>query len=562
MNLETLNSALRSLITAPELRAVLIDGPWGAGKTYFAKKFAAEKSKVITEAGLRFAYVSLFGASSLAEVRSRLAISYGKGIGWKAAAEKFELPKQILGCDIGSLGKFAKDILEDLSINKLFVCLDDLERAEHKLDVTEVLGLVSELTQDRGCKVLLLLNSRELQRPDRLKAYTEKVFDLELAFNPRPDEVIQIGLQDPKWAAAALPAFQRADYPNIRIMQRVQWVLNEIKALGADIPPTLWAKLVNQAAIICICHYRHRALFGGTLEPMLSWSTVGHLVQQEIYGRSDEKTAPVPWKALLEKFDYDPEPYDGCIIALLQSGTLAPDSTLAAIREAKERDEENSVAGKHAAIWAKYRANFLCTGDDFADELTAFLREHSGKIHSTELLQDCEMLLRTRDTEEARTLAKKCMTPAVEKTPPSRRAAAYESYTHLLKSGVIRGIPFKANERPKTLAELFRKMTDVDGVDPRAFQEFALYPTAELRDVLLTYSEDDIFRRIQIFFETLPMLPDEKARYPAQQAMNRALNAVAKGKPFHKMRIDAAFKKELRHAYHPVPRRPKSSNQQ
>ena len=42
------------------------------------------------------------------------------------------------------------------------VCIDDLERSGADLNIKDVFGLVSYLKEQRGCKVVLLLNDEEL----------------------------------------------------------------------------------------------------------------------------------------------------------------------------------------------------------------------------------------------------------------------------------------------------------------------------------------------------------------------------------------------------------------
>lgn len=123
--LVTITSAFRTLITTPELRAIVVDGPWGAGKTYFVKKFAADNTELIEDKKLRFAYVSL--SASLAEVRSRVCLT---GDGWQKAAAKIKVPGTFFGFDFGNIGSVAKEIIEDRFLRNLFVCIDDMERAD------------------------------------------------------------------------------------------------------------------------------------------------------------------------------------------------------------------------------------------------------------------------------------------------------------------------------------------------------------------------------------------------------------------------------------------------
>jgi hypothetical protein len=60
----------------------------------------------------------------------------------------------------------------------------DLERRDDKVPVKDVFGLISELTEERGCKCLLILNSERLEKQDSedFRTMEEKVFDLRLEY--------------------------------------------------------------------------------------------------------------------------------------------------------------------------------------------------------------------------------------------------------------------------------------------------------------------------------------------------------------------------------------------
>ena len=59
---------------------------------------------------------------------------------------------------------------------------------------------------------------------ENLKRYAAKVFDLELTFKPRPEEVVSIALPKVEWANAALPTFQRVNACAIRYPPRSAFV--------------------------------------------------------------------------------------------------------------------------------------------------------------------------------------------------------------------------------------------------------------------------------------------------------------------------------------------------
>ena len=124
--------------------AVLVNGPWGIGKTFLLKEFL----KPIAAGGLKYVYVSLYGLTSFDEIddaifRAMYPLLENKGI-------------QLTGRAAKALGKFfridldlgAKDILNKANAD-VFV-FDDLERCN--IPVSRVLGLHQRVRRARGPK--------------------------------------------------------------------------------------------------------------------------------------------------------------------------------------------------------------------------------------------------------------------------------------------------------------------------------------------------------------------------------------------------------------------------
>lgn len=80
--------------------------------------------------------------------------------------------------------------------NRVIVCLDDFERKGAKLSNTDVLGLVTYLKEERDCKVVLLLNDMKLDDRKTFDNYLEKVVDLDLRFEPTPEEIANIAIPE------------------------------------------------------------------------------------------------------------------------------------------------------------------------------------------------------------------------------------------------------------------------------------------------------------------------------------------------------------------------------
>jgi len=221
MNITNLKEKLENIFKINEPIVILINGKWGVGKTYFWHKFKKELTDKKT------AYVSLFGKEKIADIRTDIflqVMSKNERIvnKTKDLFKGIKTPFIDISTLIASLGSQEfKDII---------VCFDDFERLS-LIKLKEVLGLISELKEQKRCKIVMILNEEELNGEDRktLSKYKEKIVDYEFNYAPSPSESLAI-LQN------KLTAFK--DYPlekyliehkvnNIRIIRRIINALND-----------------------------------------------------------------------------------------------------------------------------------------------------------------------------------------------------------------------------------------------------------------------------------------------------------------------------------------------
>ena len=112
---KTVTHAFASLAKDEYLLSIALSGAWGTGKTYLVKKFTEAHGETLQRAKLKFAYVSLFGVQSLAEVRTRLAaaaIETESRVSLSTLGKKLILKGLISGeaggFDISKVGDIAK----------------------------------------------------------------------------------------------------------------------------------------------------------------------------------------------------------------------------------------------------------------------------------------------------------------------------------------------------------------------------------------------------------------------------------------------------------------------
>lgn len=149
--------------------AVMIDGDWGSGKTYFLTHSLLkimENIDVGKDKTRKYAYVSLYGAKSIDEVSKEIVFQcFGKKHKKKMETVDtvMETASNILTASLGAVNidlSKIKETLAKIDINNWIICFDDLERCY--LPINEILGYINRLVEHNNCKVIVLANEKEI----------------------------------------------------------------------------------------------------------------------------------------------------------------------------------------------------------------------------------------------------------------------------------------------------------------------------------------------------------------------------------------------------------------
>ncbi|MDM1492085.1 P-loop NTPase fold protein [Acinetobacter indicus] len=163
--------------------AVLLNGAWGSGKTWFVKKYLEKKE----DQGKKICYVSLNGIAKTSLIDEAIFKSIHPILGSKGAKLAGQILKGTLKATVkidldgdsksdGSIsGGIPKIELPDyLKINDNFILVfDDLERCELKKE--EVLGYINYFVEQEGIKTLIVSNEEEIKDNDEYARKKEKL---------------------------------------------------------------------------------------------------------------------------------------------------------------------------------------------------------------------------------------------------------------------------------------------------------------------------------------------------------------------------------------------------
>ncbi|TXI04647.1 MAG: hypothetical protein E6Q76_12135 [Rhizobium sp.] len=247
MTVAIARAVLERFLTSSESEVLALTGAWGVGKTFAwnaALKDAALRSQIKRP---QYCYVSLFGLKTINDLRLALFSKLmdtsiiGKDVTLKVVNEEWlALGKaQVRGWLArlrpianaapkgGATISVAIDTFAPYFVKDALICLDDLERTE--INVADVLGLISELKEERNCKIALLFNFDKLDGKTKYREYKEKVVDYEVVYAPTVAESTSLVFPaDLEHRELVERTVAELEIVNVRVLRRMVHVLNRI----------------------------------------------------------------------------------------------------------------------------------------------------------------------------------------------------------------------------------------------------------------------------------------------------------------------------------------------
>ncbi|NIJ45544.1 hypothetical protein FHR24_002012 [Wenyingzhuangia heitensis] len=170
MNTENIKVIIKNYFEEQNTQyAILINGNWGSGKTFFWKN---ELSKVAENKKYKTIYISLNGIAEIQEIEKKL---FQKIIPFieKKENKKLNNGLKIFGNSANILAKFfTKSNFTDLfkgigfldffDFSKYVICFDDLERCQ--IPIQEILGFINNYTEHKYLKTIIFADEKNINK--------------------------------------------------------------------------------------------------------------------------------------------------------------------------------------------------------------------------------------------------------------------------------------------------------------------------------------------------------------------------------------------------------------
>lgn len=260
-----------------------------------------------------------------------------------------------------------------LLIRKQIICIDDMERRGKGLEIRDLLGLVSNLIEQRGCKVALILNDEELEDRAAFDKYIEKVVDTFVKFEPSAADSAKIALgSDTKTDKLLGESCIGFGISNIRVIRKIQRSVNDV----ADLLKDFDERVLQQAV-------QSLALLGWSVHEPTRAPSVDYLKRKRAFVFGPASKAPVPdneaaWNALLDANHITHlDEFDLALLDGIRKGYFDP----ASIKELASKLDEGIKAarldGSFEDAWRPYHDSFA---DNEAEVVNGILDSFSKNV--------------------------------------------------------------------------------------------------------------------------------------------------------------------------------------
>ncbi|MCE9602324.1 MAG: hypothetical protein K8S21_08990 [Gemmatimonadetes bacterium] len=372
MRLAAVEKALTAFVHTTDGITLALKGPWGRGKTFYWDRFMRAQAAASPTQG--YAYVSLFGLTSVAEMKRAVAVN-ARALGTLAdehartyleealASKWWSRPTPAISPFKTLQGGSAagSPIVEDLlqrEVSDLIVCIDDLERRGNGLRLADVLGYCSHLKERRGCRVVVILNEEAFtaEEAEAYRGLSEKVFDHQVLFDPSPRECTAIAIPETDERYAPLrESCERLRITNIRILQRAKRLVADFAPFMKRHDAALARRFAHSAALYTLCFYSREAA-----QPPYAFVKGYRDAGVARLGGTHEATPEEErWEAFLTTYGFrGGDPLDREIVKYIESGVVDGTALRFLLDETERELESEKRFRRFETAWEKLFESF------------------------------------------------------------------------------------------------------------------------------------------------------------------------------------------------------------
>jgi len=403
-----IHNQVQAFLSSESPEVIAIKGHWGVGKTFAWDKWLGE-AKTNGQIQLsRYSYVSLFGINSLDDLKQAIfqntvnKSSIGEAVGLETLlSDPLRVGRKL--SNLTDKLPFTKGYAQSMqsiaffSVKDTIICLDDLERRGDKLSDKDLMGLVSQLKEQKGCKVVLLFNNKQ-GKFKHYKAFREKVVDKEFKFKPTAQEAVNIAFTDLSYEVKKLTEYAlRLDIRNIRILNKIKHYAELLQPLLNGYQPGLIENALHSLVLYTWCFYGH-----GKDKPDLEYLLNNGFFKTAVKSEQERSKTEKRWNALLAHYGYrDTLPLQRLIAQGVKRGYFENPRWQKTADEYSQQFIQNDFNTALNQAWSLFNDTFEDNQDEFVDTLYRLCAENIEKLSVRDLHSSVVILRKLNEGAKA-----------------------------------------------------------------------------------------------------------------------------------------------------------------
>ena len=387
MSMAHTKESLEKLLSDSDIKVMALSGKWGTGKSHMwdSLRNASDVGGIKTAC-----YISLFGVSSITDLKLKLAqtavpLLAQKGPRGDALNAALKAAKDLSASFFKGIATI--DTIALLSVPAFmrdkFIVIDDIERKHTNLSIDEILGFIDDFTQNYGCRILLILNTDQLNDKGVWEKFREKVIDEELRLDTTPSEACDIAtkLTPSECSAEIKSAVEACGLTNIRVIRKVIRAVNRIIVDRTQLSNAVLKRVIPSTVLLAAIHYK--GIENGPSMAFVLGFDVGYHTRVAISNKwphgeenTEDRELHTKWARLLERLGIVCiDEYEKLLCDYLKSGLL-DQSNIDAIIDRYRVEEQNIEAQSRAqSFFQRMRWHPDLTQQQLLDEAKPLLAD-------------------------------------------------------------------------------------------------------------------------------------------------------------------------------------------
>lgn len=380
MSIELIKTQIASFLDSTEPEVMAIRGSWGVGKTFTWNQVLLDSKEHEKLKWGKYSYITLFGVNSLDTLKNAIFENLidKKLIGTEPTVSSFKDNAVSMSASLGRRGlkqlknlpfiKQGNSMIDSLSymyVSESLICIDDLERKGSALDPKDVLGIVSQLKEQKKCKIVILLNDSDIKKIPNYNEFKEKVIDKELNFNPTPTECVKLIVSDNHPLYAEFKGcVESLKLTNMRVLKKTFGFINQCSEYCEAFESEVVSQVCQSLTLFVSSYYKSSS---DNHIPSIEF-----LLNKSLYvsNRNEDCEEEKKWRLTLQEYGfYYLDELDRVLIEVVQSGFVNEQAFLVAANLVNEKHVKGKQEHNFHEAWRAFHNSFDNDDEAFRDIL-------------------------------------------------------------------------------------------------------------------------------------------------------------------------------------------------